>query len=110
VPQKVAAARGNLKDAGLDSWVDLREGDARQTLRELGGPVDFALIDGWPTDAEPTLALQVVQIIAPQLRSGGLLMNDNAEADYLGYVRDPANGFVSISLPLKGGTELSLKL
>jgi hypothetical protein len=39
-----------------------------------------------------------------------MLMNDNAEADYLAYVRDPANGLVSISLPLKGGTELSLKL
>jgi predicted O-methyltransferase YrrM len=60
-----------LKDAGLDGWVDLREGDARQTLRDLGGAVDFALIDGWPTDAGPSLAMQVVQIIAPQIRSGG---------------------------------------
>jgi predicted O-methyltransferase YrrM len=110
VPQKAAAARGNLKDAGLETWVDLREGDARQTLRDLGGPVDFALIDGWPTAAEPSLARQVVQIIAPQIRSGGLIMNDNAEPDYLAYVRDPANGLVSISLPLKAGTELSLKL
>ena len=110
VPQKVQAARHNLRDARLDSWVDLREGDARQTLRDLGGPVDFVLIDGWPTPTEPSLACQVVRIVAPQVRSGGLLMNDNAEADYLAYVRDPANGFVSISLPLKGGTELSLKL
>ena len=64
VPQKAQAARRNLTDAGLDTWVDLREGDARQTLRDLGGPVDFALIDGWPTDAEPSLAYQVVQIVA----------------------------------------------
>jgi predicted O-methyltransferase YrrM/DNA-binding PadR family transcriptional regulator len=110
VPEKAASARANLKEALLDSWVDLREGDARQTLRDLGGPVDFALFNGWPTADEPSLARQVVQIIAPQIRSGGMLMNDNAEADYLAYVRDPANGLVSISLPLKGGTELSLKL
>ena len=47
---------------------------------------------------------------APQIRSGGMVLNDNAEPDYLAYVRDPANGFISITLPLKGGTELSLKL
>jgi len=37
-------------------------------------------------------------------------MNDNAEPDYLEYVRDPASGFRSLSLPLKGGTELSVKV
>jgi predicted O-methyltransferase YrrM/DNA-binding PadR family transcriptional regulator len=110
VPKKIEAARRNLEAAGLDSWVELRTGDARETLRDLGAPVDFALIDGWPTDAGPSLAWQVVQIVAPQIRSGGMLMNDNAEADYLSYVRDPENGFVSITLPLKAGTELSLKL
>jgi hypothetical protein len=34
----------------------------------------------------------------------------NAEQDYLAYVRDPANGFRSMSLPLKGATELSVKV
>jgi hypothetical protein len=37
-------------------------------------------------------------------------MNDNAEPDFLEYVRDPQNGFLSITLPLKGGTELCLKV
>jgi hypothetical protein len=37
-------------------------------------------------------------------------MNDNAEADYLAWVREPRNGFVSVTLPIKGATELSLKL
>ena len=88
----------------------LREGDARKTLRDLGGPVDFILIDGWPGDKGPTLARQVIEIVAPQLRVGGYVMNDNAEADFLEFVRDPHNGFVSITLPLKGGTELCLKV
>jgi hypothetical protein len=47
--------------------------------------------------------------VAPSIRRGGMLMNDNAEPDYLEYVRDPHNGFISITLPMKGGTELSLK-
>jgi predicted O-methyltransferase YrrM len=110
VPQKAAAARRNLQDAGLADFVDLREGDARETLRDLGGPVDFVLIDGWPGGETPSLARQVMKIVAPQIRTGGLVMNDNAEADYLSYVRDTANGFRSMSLPLKGATELSVKV
>ncbi|MCA6123702.1 class I SAM-dependent methyltransferase [Bradyrhizobium sp. WSM 1704] len=110
VPAKVATARRNLADAGLAEYAEIREGDARQTLRDLGGPVDFILIDGWPGSTGPSLARQVIEIVAPQLRVGGYVMNDNAETDFLEFVRDPENGFVSITLPLKGGTELSLKV
>jgi predicted O-methyltransferase YrrM/DNA-binding PadR family transcriptional regulator len=110
VMSKVVKALLNLKEAGLGKWVELRDGNARETLLNLDGPVDFALIDGWPTEQGPSLALQVLEIVAPQIRSGGLLMNDNAEPDYLSYVRDPRNGFVSIALPMKGSTELSMKL
>ncbi|QYN32362.1 class I SAM-dependent methyltransferase [Pseudonocardia sp. DSM 110487] len=110
VPEKAATARRNLADAGLEDVVDLRLGDARETLRDLGGPVDFALIDGWPVGSGPTLARQVMEIVAPQLRVGALVVNDNAEPDYLEYVRDPAMGFRSLSLPLKGSTELSVKV
>jgi len=110
VPAKVAAARRNLADANLAGYADIREGDARQTLRDLGGPVDFVLIDGWPVDKGPSLARQVIEIVAPQLRPGGYVMNDNAEPDFLDFIRDPANGFLSVTLPLKGGTELSVKV
>jgi predicted O-methyltransferase YrrM len=109
VPQKVAVARRNLKEAGLAEWVDVREGDARETLRNLGGPVDFVLIDGWPTGTSPSLARQVMDVVGPQVRVGGLVMNDNGEEDYLDYVRNPANGFRSMSIPIKRGTELSFK-
>ena len=110
VPEKVAVARHNLEEAGLADLVDIRQGDARETLRDLGGPVDFVLIDGWPSGDEVSLARQVIEIVAPQIRIGGLVMNDNGEKDYLAYVRDPATGFLSTSLPIKGGTELSVKV
>ena len=109
VPAKVVTARRNLADAGLADYADIREGDARQTLRDLGGPVDFILIDGWPVYEGPSLARQVIEIVAPQLRTGGYVMNDNAEPDFLDFIRASANGFVSVTLPLKGGTELSVK-
>ena len=110
VPEKLRVARRNLAAAGLAAWVELRPGDARETLRDLGGPVDVALFDGWPVSEGPSLARQVIEIVAPQIRLGGIVLNDNAEPDYLDYIRDPANGFRSMSLSLKGGTELSVKV
>jgi predicted O-methyltransferase YrrM len=110
VPEKVATAGRNLVDAGLADYADIREGDARQMLRDLGGPVDFALIDGWPNGQGPSLAREVIEILAPQIRTGGYVVNDNAEPDFLQFIRDPANGFISVSLPLKGSTELCVKV
>lgn len=110
VPAKVDTARRNLARAGLEDYAEIRPGDARQTLRKLGAPADFALIDGWPVESGPSLARQVIEIIEPQLRVGALVMNDNAEPDFLEFIRDPTNGFLSITLPLKGGTELALKV
>ena len=108
--EKVATAKRNLADAGLADYADIREGDARQTLSSVGGPVDVALIDGWPNGQEPSLAREVIEILAPQIRTGGYVMNDNAEPDFLQFVRDPANGFISVSLPLKSSTELCVKV
>ena len=110
VPEKVKTARRNLADAGLADYADIRGGDARQTLSDAGGPVDFALIDGWPNGQERSLAREVIEILAPQIRTGGYVMNDNAEPDFLQFVRDPANGFISMRLPLKRGTELCVKV
>jgi hypothetical protein len=110
VPEKVATAEHNLAEAGLAEFADIRLGDARETLRDLGGPVDFALIDGFPVDGDTSLARQVFDVVAPQLRIGALVLNDNGEPDYLEVVRDPASGFRSLSLPLKGSTELSVKV
>jgi predicted O-methyltransferase YrrM len=111
VPAKVARARARLQEAGLSQYADIREGDARETLADLGGTVDFALIDGWPVPGDgPSLARQVTEIVAPQIRIGGFLMNDNAEPDFLEYIRDPGNGFISMTLPLKAGTELAVRI
>lgn len=110
VPQKIATATGNLEEAGLSQFVEIRAGDARMTLRELGGDIDLALIDGWPRADGPSLALEVMAVLAPQMRLGAIAVNDNAEEDYLEFIRSPGSGFRSMTLPLKGGTELSVKL
>ena len=61
------------------------------------------------------LARPIIELMAPQLREGAIVICDNVGhfpklfADYLDFVRRPANGFVSTLLPLRGGTELSVK-
>lgn len=110
VPEKVETARRNLAEAGLAEYADIRLGDARETLRDVGGPIDFALVDGFPVADGPSLARQVLDVLAPQLRTGALLLNDNGESDYLEIVRNPARGYRTLSLPIKGSTELSIKV
>lgn len=110
VEAKAQRARQSFEEAGLDSFVEVRVGDARQTFADLGGPIDLLLVDGWPTGAVPSLARSIIELVTPQLRPRAIVMNDNGEEDYLAYVRDPANGFLTLSLPLKGGTELSVRL
>lgn len=110
-PQKARSARDHFAQAGVADLIDLREGDALESLQNCGGPVDFLLVDGFPQFARP-----VIKLMAPQLRPGAMVVCDNVGhfpkgmAGYLDFVRDPANGFVSTLLPLRGGTEISVKI
>jgi predicted O-methyltransferase YrrM len=110
VPAKAERARAHLAQAGLADFVDIRVGDATKTLRDLDGPVDFLLNDGFPPAALP-----VLQLLAPRLRPGAVVLADNVGAfpadhrDYLAWVRAPANGFVSCALDLNEGSEMSVR-
>ncbi len=98
-PAKVARARANLAAAGLGHLVEIREGDALQTLADVGGDVDLLLNDG-----AFALYLPVLKLVEPWLRPGAIVLGENAfEPGYLDYVRDPANGYLSQPLPLDEG-------
>jgi len=86
-PAKVERARGNLSDAGLESFVTVVEGDARRTLATLEGPVDLAFLD-----AEKELYLDLLEPLVRLLRSGGLLVADNllSHAEELAGFREAA--------------------
>ncbi|WP_242424001.1 O-methyltransferase [Frankia sp. EI5c] len=108
---KAHAAGVNLAEAGLGDLVEIRTGDAMETLAALPGPVDLLLLDGWNH-----LYLPVLRLIEPRLSPGAMVVADDVEllagetVDYLAYVRDPANGYVSASLPVDDGLELSTRL
>ena len=106
IEQKAATARKNLAAAGLEKLADIRTGDARQTLKDPGGPIDIVLLDGGPA-----LYAEILQMLVPNLRPGALVIADNVDDEdhpYPTWVRDPAHGFVSSSITLKGGTEYSI--
>lgn len=98
-PAKVARARAHIEAAGFTDLVDIREGDVLETLEDVGGEVDLALIDGaW------SLYLPVLKLIEPRLRAGAVILAENAFAqEYLDYVRDPANGYIAQTLPIDEG-------
>ena len=110
-PAKARVARETFSAAGVADFVDLREGDLRETLRSIDGPVDFMLVDIWIPMARPALAL-----VAPRMRVGAVAVCDNTKAyreaygEYLGFLADPANGFVTMTLPFGGGLEMSVKV
>jgi predicted O-methyltransferase YrrM len=98
-PTKVVSARANLDRAGLADLVDIREGDALETLRDVGGDVELLLIDG-----AFTLYLSVLKLVEPRLKLGAVVLGENAfDPGYLDYVRNPANGYISQPLPVDEG-------
>ena len=108
---KVAKAREHLEEAGLSEYVDIRVGDAQQTLADPGGEVDLVLMDGWKD-----LYLPIIKLLAPHIRTGGVVLSDNifsfkkTLAPYVAYMEDPANGFQSVTLPFGSGMQYSVRL
>ena len=104
--RKVEAAQANLRQAGVSGAVTVLAGDARETLVGLPGPVGLVLLDGWKD-----LCLPVLRLLEPVLAPGALVAADDnshaSMADYLRYVRDPANGYVTVSFPVDDGMEIS---
>ena len=101
-PAKAERAQQNLSDAGLAEVVDIRVGDALETLQDgIDDGIDLVLLDGaW------SLYLPVLRILESRLAPGALVIAENAvdeSGDYLTYVRNPASGYRSLPLPFEPG-------
>ncbi|QGR84461.1 O-methyltransferase [Burkholderia multivorans] len=105
-PSKVAKARAHLAAGGVADLVEIREGDALQTLAcDLPESIDLLLLDG-----AKALYNDVLDLVESRLRGGALIVADNADycPDYLARVRDPRNGYLSV--PFGADVELSMRL
>jgi predicted O-methyltransferase YrrM len=105
-PSKAARARESLTSAGLIDLVEIREGDALQTLSvDLPETIDLLLLDG-----AKALYPEILGLVESRLRPGAFIVADNADfsPDYLAHVRAPAKGYMST--PFGGDVELSMRL
>ncbi len=113
IESKAERARANIHEAGLSDFVEIRVGDAMETLSDPGGEVDLLLIDG-----SKDLYLPILKMLAPRLRQGGVVLADNVLtpfirrtlAHYVAYMQDSRNGFGSVTIPFPAGFEYSVKI
>ena len=107
---KSETAADNLASLGLGNLIEIRCGDAFETLRAFSGNIDLLFLDGWKDGYLPLLKM-LEGAIAP----GGLVVADDIRlfperlASYLSYVREPLNGYHSAELPIGDGVELSVR-
>jgi predicted O-methyltransferase YrrM len=108
-PSKHAKANAHLREAGLAQFADVRLGDAMQTLADVDAPIDMVLLDGWKDGYLP-----VLKLLEPKLRPRAVVLADNiytfkkALRPYVEYVQSEGSGYVSTTLDISDGFELSV--
>lgn len=110
---KAVAAQRNFVEAGVSDLIDLRVGDALETLVDVPEVVDLVLLDGWPD-----LALPVLRLLEPSLRPGSLILVDDVDMDWgsdvhgplLAHLGDPESGYLSVRIPVGDGIQASIRL
>src|ERR1700754_4010473 len=74
-PSKVVRAREHLTAGGLIDLVEIREGDALETLGvDLPETIDLVLLDG-----AKALYPEILSLLEKRLRSGAVIVADNAD-------------------------------
>jgi predicted O-methyltransferase YrrM len=111
LPAKADRARDYIQEAGLSDLVDLRVGDALETLAGLESDVSVTFLDG-----AKDLYLPVLKQLEPAMQPGAFVVADDLDlfpvplAPYLDYVRAAVNGYVSVTVPIGDAMELSTRI
>ena len=111
-PTKHTRALAHLAEAGLADLVDVRLGDARETLAaDLPTPIDLVLLDGWKDLYAP-----ILDLLTPSLRPGAVVFADNVRtfkktlAPLVARLQSGRHGFASVTLPTTSGLEYAVRL
>jgi predicted O-methyltransferase YrrM len=105
-PSKVERARRNIEAGGFSDLVELRAGDALETLaKDLPERVDLVLLDG-----AKALYSRILALIEPRLSPGAWVIADNADwnPQYLASMRAAQGPYASV--PFASDVEVSMKL
>jgi predicted O-methyltransferase YrrM len=109
-PAKHSMANAHLVEAGVSDLVDVRLGDALQTLAEEAVTIDFVLLDGWKD-----LYIPVLELLLPKLVPGAIIVADNiftfktAMRPYVARMQAANSGFHSVTVPIGAGMEFSIR-
>jgi caffeoyl-CoA O-methyltransferase len=109
-PQKCAAWRRNIGEAGLDEWAELIEGDAFDVLAVADDVFDVIFLDAEKEDYE-----ELFTLARERVEPGGLIVADNvlSHVEILGAysaARQSDPGLSSVTVPLDRGLELTVVL
>jgi len=109
-PAKCAALRANATAVGLVDYVDLRQGDVFETLRNLQGPFDIVFIDIWASGY-----LDIFKAVEPLLVPGTVVLADNmfTAADEVRSFKeylDAASNISNTTLSFESGVEFAVIL
>ncbi|RMA64786.1 O-methyltransferase [Ulvibacter antarcticus] len=74
IESKAIKAIENFKKAGVSSLIDVRIGDAMETLKNHDEPIDLLLLDGWKD-----LYLPLFQMLEPNFHAKTVIYVDNAD-------------------------------
>ncbi len=82
---KAKTAKKNFENAGLESFIELKEGDAIKTLANFKQPIDFLMLDGWKN-----LYLPLFKHLEPFFHKDTIIYADNVDMEdtqpFLDYV------------------------
>jgi predicted O-methyltransferase YrrM len=104
-PSKIARARQNLTKAELIDLVEIREGDALETLgHDMPEKIDILLLDG-----AKALYADILGLLENRLTPGAFVIADNTDfcPEYLERVRAKDSGYISV--PFAEDVELSMR-
>lgn len=108
---KIDLARANFEEADLADRIDLRVGDAFDTLADFSEGVSFLFLDGWKGLYLPLLrALESRLVPGAVVVADDILLLPDLCAEYLEYVRGATESYVSVDLPIDDGLEVSVFL
>jgi len=95
---RAATARRHFKQAGVESIVNITEGDAHQTVQRLKEPIDILFID-----ADKEGYVDYLNKLLPLVRPGGLILAHNVDMvrEYIDKVN--ANPALETTYYMEGG-------
>ena len=115
---KIDSAIRNFEEAGVNSLIKIREGEARKILHEIKEEFGENYFDFIFIDADKESYIEYFDLCLSLVRKGGIIAADNIlfperfnemMADYLSHVRNNPN-VQSVTVPIDNGEEVTIKL